>query len=193
MNRILNVLFHVTDLFGERKRERLERKLLFKRNSAFSEKKALEAIADKTPDQNARLEKAEKKVEELQQRLPRGDIFAFIGFSIVVCALIFPVAFICHHGVVEKIWGSLDHPYLLRHRRQAVSIYTAGEFLASPFVFGTLLPAFLISLFFIQRRLQQRHARLLIKICTVILIVSIGCFAAAFFSLLVLPLCCIVQ
>ncbi len=189
MNRILRIFFHENDLFGERKRERLERRLRFKLNSALSQKKALEAVSDPEPDHQARLETVDEKIAELQQRLPRGDIPTYILLLLVSGAAVFVLYRLCHSGTVTQFWGSLDHPYLLRHRRWAVNVYKAGHVLASPLVFGPLLATIFTGLFFVQRRMQQRHARLLIKICTIILIGLACCFAAAFSRLLMLPLC----
>ncbi len=188
--RLKRVLLRWIDPFGEYPRRKEERRLLGDRRRAAQRLKALYVAADRGEDVAAEIVVAEAEVEDLTARLPRGSTDAF-----VVTALMSAWMALFLNGIGEVFrdavrtgWGSLDNPHHLEYMYLTSRLCIVGQWFASPVVCVTIFAATLSMLWCVQRRLQRRHARLILGAATLAIFAATMTVVFAQMQLIMFPM-----
>ena len=162
--RLWQALLKARDPFGEIARENDGRRLLGRRRHARERLEALQAAAARGEDVTADIVTMEAEIEDLTAQLPRGHIRDFVC-SAALCVVI--AVMLVGQGAdfrdaIAKTRRTLDDPYLLEHGYAATRICQVGQWITSSLVSGVVLAALWVLLWHVQRRLQRRHARILL-------------------------------
>ena len=177
-------------LFRRSAASREERRLLSDLRVARSRERVLAAARASGERVEDQLTEVRARVADIAARLPRGHTAAFCAFA-GICVL--SAAFLramCGglRAEVLEMWGTLDNPYLLDLRYCTSRLAKAGFFLTSSVWAGLGLLIVPVAVWFVQRRLERRHARALAAAAAWLVLATVIVFSFAVFSMLFLPL-----
>ncbi len=174
--------------------DREERELLFQLRGVKERGKALRAAEEKGERVEERLEETNALAADLIRRLPRGDNPAFSKLCALSILLLVPLGWTYHalYPVIVEMWGEPEtwaaNWYIQRHRLRAAHVFRVAHVLLasawSPVAFVSLLAV----LWFVQRKLQRRHARAVMRVLIYLDLLAFFFLTYAVSSLLMLPL-----
>jgi hypothetical protein len=146
----------------------------------------LKTAATKGENVKDKLRQIREEIERLEITLPRGDtrFYCLACIWCLVAGVILVLVYKNAEQMIAGMWGTIDNAYLQQYRPGAVSLYKAGNFIASSAVAGMGFLFLLALLGFIQRRLQRRHARLAMGVFTLIETLIVLTLVLATFSIL---------
>lgn len=181
---ILRVLSRILDPFRERAGDVEERKMLLQLRGMRDSEKALLAAAERGESVEEDLEETRAQAADLLSRMTRGDNPSFYTLCALSVLTLVPLGFAYRrlYPVIVEMWGGPEtwaaNWYLQRYRLYAAWIFRVGHFLIASIWSPVALVSLLAVLWFVQRRLQRRHARAVVR--TLIYVDLLAFFSLAY-------------
>ena len=128
--------------------------------------------------------------KEFTEAPPKGaprKALTFIVLWVLLVALA-SVLYLKFNPMLVELWGTPDHPYLLRYRRFASKVWAASGFVAAHWWLLIPIAGLGLLVWPIQKRLTRPGAGLLLMLLNVGTFVLALCFVVWYFSFLIGPI-----
>ena len=179
LSEILFKRIDVFDLKGtQRAARRKEREILRELKETRGQEVALLAAQASGETVQTEIDRLRAKAKTLMDSIPRGDVRELrrLSFLSLLFLIALTVVYRCGTDLIVEIWGPMenwsDSWYLQKYRQPAADIWLVTQPLVSRYLHIPALAAIWVVVWLTQRRLQGRHARLLIWFVAGVLILG---------------------